>query len=79
MDEFQKVIEAVKPCRSWKQKRQKLIDLGFDFVENDLTASTDELEEEKIAKPKTSRQKKLISYFESTQEPTSALLEDFFF
>ncbi len=76
-EHFEEVIESVSQCRSWKEKRKKLLELGFEFFEDDLAASQEELAEEKAATPETPRQKRLVAYFESTQEPTEDLLNDF--
>lgn len=75
--EFNEVLAATKKCRSWKERREKLLELGFEFYEDDDAPSEQELREEKGATPHNARQQRLVNYLESNDAATKALLDDF--
>lgn len=74
---FHEVVEATKKCRSWKEKREKLFDFGFELGEDNDDASAEELAEEQAATPQNARQQRLVTYLGSTEPPSKTLVDDF--
>lgn len=74
-ERFQSVIQALNECRSEDEKKEKLLDLGFEFFEDDEPDS--DIDEEQKAKANTEREHCLVSYFHSRVKPTQALLDHF--
>lgn len=76
IEKFHEVLEATKQCRSWKEKREKFLEFGFEFYD-DENGSEEEIAEEKSARPQNERQKRLVTYLDSDGSPTKTLIEDF--
>lgn len=69
------VIEALQGCASDIERREKLLELGFKFVEENQPDI--EIAEEQAAHPENERQHLLISFFNAQSEPSSYLLEKY--
>lgn len=68
---FCKVIEELENCQGRFQKQTKLLELGFEFFDDE---GISEIEEERIAVPETEGQRHLVSFFEGRDDPSMEIL-----
>lgn len=74
-DKFHTIIKSLENCHNKFEYRSKLIELGFEY--NDDEAMDPEIIEERAAKPENDRQCRLVAFFNSTQELSQSILDDF--
>lgn len=76
-NDFSMVVDELKNCQDVMQKRGKLLELGFEFVEDEESENVSEILEEQSSKPETNRQRELALFFEGSDEPSLQILECF--
>lgn len=74
-EEFDAVTEALDNCHNELEYRSKLIELGFEWYDDNEPDL--EIIEEKSAIPQNDRQQRLVAFFNSTQPPSQKMLDHF--
>ncbi len=72
--DFLKVVKELEECSDPIEKREKLLESGFEFFDDEGSGEANEILEEQSAKPETDRQHKLVSFFEGTDDPSLEIL-----
>jgi len=72
---FHDVLQATKKCRSQKERRERLLEFGFEFHDEEDDGA--EIAEEQAAIPKNERQQRLVNYLHSNAQPSEESLYDF--
>ena len=70
-----KVEKELSHCDGVVKQREKLLELGFEYFD-DEEQDTDDIEEQ-VAEPKNGRQCKLIAYFNGDEVPSLDILDEF--
>lgn len=72
-DHFLAIVESLKDCQGILAKREKLVDAGFEFFE-DEDEGANEIAQEQAAEPKTEIQRRLVAFFEGTDDPSAEII-----